>query len=968
MKIAKQEQSEVAAQLAAYGIRYDSQGNIANYADIFRQEQAKLNAVYANYNSMSKDAQEAYSDTVKAAEESWKNFKEGITKYDNLIGEMIPQLYQDIQDAYDKQTEMLIEEFNMEIKLRLDMAEAKRDWNEFKRKIIDEVKEEDILGLSSARLKDFFSYYDEAGKAEVQALTTRIQDQLAELRKQDELGNAEWYRDNRAKALEDLIEYYDKIRDSLNQVLELQEEMQQNVLDMMDQAQEKFDDQIDTFENINKQLEHNVEIINLLTDQNDYETLAKQYAAQTQNRKEELDFYTQQKIFWEGYLTTLEKGSKEWENAKAKYNEAAEAWASALTNTIEAARKEFENNINLIFQTINNQLSDNKGLDYLNEEWELLGANTDLVLDNINKMQGMQDLTKKYNDAINSTSNVNAQKKLAQLRDSELESLKAMGELSEQDLVRAEKKLEIVKAQIALEDAQRNKSQMRLRRDSQGNYRYQFIADDDQIQQAQANLYAAYNELYNFDKSRYTSTLNDAYKAWEEYQQKMAEAALINDPEARAEKEALIKEQYDEKIGILHEQLQRVMSELNQSTFAELNALYAENEANYDLMTDEQKAALNDFGAANQTAFDLVFDLYTQNTEKFHDMTQDQIDVIQNQMVPQWTSGYQALVDKITEEGGIEEVSNRLMDELQTAVDDYNDSLEETEVVAGNTFDTITDAQNEVIERNKELLGDNSELIDSYGDLTDAVIDQYQQLIDLMNTYEQAANDAKQAAEDAYNYIMRSKEDQANAASENTEAGPTEGGTGNFEDNTNAAPSVQPAGPPTPPFSATIPAGVNLYNANGWRYPNGTQADRAVTVEADEGDRYRVWGSTFSPHVVYVDKNAVRYDTGGYTGEWGNSGRLAMLHQKELVLNKQDTANMLNAVEIMRGITDNIGADLLGRMASMTAGGFNTSIGNGVLDQNVHIEATFPGVKSSVEIQDALNNLVNMAAQRAQVK
>jgi predicted protein tyrosine phosphatase len=125
-------------------------------------------------------------------------------------------------------------------------------------------------------------------------------------------------------------------------------------------------------------------------------------------------------------------------------------------------------------------------------------------------MQKMQDLTKKYNDAINSTSNIKAQQTLAQLRDSELDSLKAMEQLSEKDLERAEKKLEIVKAQIALEDAQRNKSQMRLRRDSQGNYRYQFIADEDQINEAQQNLYNAYNELYNFDKARYSETLKEA--------------------------------------------------------------------------------------------------------------------------------------------------------------------------------------------------------------------------------------------------------------------------------------------------------------------------------------------------------------------------------------------------------------------------------------------------------------------------
>ena len=70
LKIAKQEQSEVAGKLAGFGVQFDSEGNIANYAQIFRQEQAKLNAVYSAFNSMSKDSQDAYQDTVKAAEET----------------------------------------------------------------------------------------------------------------------------------------------------------------------------------------------------------------------------------------------------------------------------------------------------------------------------------------------------------------------------------------------------------------------------------------------------------------------------------------------------------------------------------------------------------------------------------------------------------------------------------------------------------------------------------------------------------------------------------------------------------------------------------------------------------------------------------------------------------------------------------------------------------------------------------
>jgi hypothetical protein len=48
------------------------------------------------------------------------------------------------------------------------------------------------------------------------------------------------------------------------------------------------------------------------------------------------------------------------------------------------------------------------------------------------------------------------------------------------------------------------------------------------------------------------------------------------------------------------------------------------------------------------------------------------------------------------------------------------------------------------------------------------------------------------------------------------------------------------------------------------------------------------------------------FDTGGYTGSWGSSGRLAMLHQKEIVLNAHDTENFLAAINIVRDIVSAI--------------------------------------------------------------
>jgi hypothetical protein len=57
---------------------------------------------------------------------------------------------------------------------------------------------------------------------------------------------------------------------------------------------------------------------------------------------------------------------------------------------------------------------------------------------------------------------------------------------------------------------------------------------------------------------------------------------------------------------------------------------------------------------------------------------------------------------------------------------------------------------------------------------------------------------------------------------------------------------------------------------------------------------------------IYTGEMIPKYDTGGYTGAWGAEGRLAMLHQKELVLNAKDTENFLVATGILREIVNKI--------------------------------------------------------------
>jgi archaellum component FlaC len=95
--------------------------------------------------------------------------------------------------------------------------------------------------------------------------------------------------------------------------------------------------------------------------------------------------------------------------------------------------------------------------------------------------------------------------------DEELTILKQKNKLTQYDIDRANKRYEIALKQIALEEAQQSKSTMRLRRDSQGNYRYEYVADNDAIDKARDELEKLKNDLYNFDKAQYQDSLNEMY-------------------------------------------------------------------------------------------------------------------------------------------------------------------------------------------------------------------------------------------------------------------------------------------------------------------------------------------------------------------------------------------------------------------------------------------------------------------------
>ena len=152
---------------------------------------------------------------------------------------------------------------------------------------------------------------------------------------------------------------------------------------------------------------------------------------------------------------------------------------------------------------------------------------------------------------------------------------------------------------------------------------------------------------------------------------------------------------------------------------------------------------------------------------------------------------------------------------------------------------------------------------------------------------------------------------------------------------------------------------VRISSFSGEPYGDNSQTgEYSVHIETPDGG-----------HLGWIRPDQM-FDTGGYTGDWDNginaakNGKLAFLHQKELVLNETDTANILNAVNMIRAMTAGLKSGALNSaLSSINSFSGMNSQSSQDLEQNIHIDANFPNVKDASEIEQAILSLADQATQ-----
>ena len=1003
VELAQQERAQIGLTLAAQGVTFDKNGAISNYAEALMGQESLVNEIITHYNYMSADQQQAYKDVVEQAKQQYEDFKAQIERYDQLTFEMIPELEKSIREERDKQIELQITKFTMKVQLELELAKAERDFNKFRKKVIKQLRDDNFLALGQANLVDLMTYYG-SGQNVVSTLTDQVNATLEQLRQIKQTGTSEIYGQNEARALEDLKKYTDQLMSNMEQAEDIVNDIKDSIFDAIDAAKDAFDEQVDDYKYLSKLLDHDVKLIKLLYGDDAYDSLNTYYQMQEENNNKQLDFLRQEKELWyqsmmieKQRMDNLDEGSNDFKEAEERFKAYKKNWQdsveelnSLVESSVETIIEKYSNAITSIFDQLNRKLSGGKSLDYVKEEWELINKRADLYLDKVNSLYEIEKLRDKYQQAINDyDGNLKAQQSLRDTMEEQLKFLQDKDKLTKYDVDRANALLQIELKRFALQDARKNKTKLRLRRDSQGNYTYQYTADEDSMKNAERDLRDAQNDLYNLTKQAYKDTLGDFYdyiNEWETKVQQVYKDTTLTVDEQQ-EKIAFLNEYYGDIINSLTQQNEQLKQYMFEDTYNSLYDLYDQNLIRYSNMTQEEKDAA-------QREFDAFAEMYGLDKDRFADMIDYEKWLVMENMVPYWQSAMQTMINSFSGEGGFIPTTESSFYELKTITENYQTSLYNLATAAGIDFDKIKQGINDTDVKMKNLIQDNNTLVKKYQDELTDIDNLITKLGDLTKAYGDVKDAAIKAAEESKKYWEAEKKAAAQAAdraamqaqqttytdnpstytpasapaSSGSDTNGT-GGTGGSLGNTGSwltsgwgnvttyyylARTWDQRGTNNNYSGWLTASGLNALNTKSWKAANGKVSVVKSKSASLSGQVDQKW---FYPGYVTA------WDTGGYTGNWtGNDGKLAVLHRKELILNATDTQNILTAVDIVRDINNLLSGISAGSGLSGLVAGAGASSS---LDQNVYITAEFPNVTQHTQIEKAFETLVNQASQFA---
>lgn len=890
--------SQDRAAIAAYGAVFDEDGIITNYEQIMQEQLDIFNA------SLTDEAEESYND-----------FKEILNQYEETLELKLSEADKLIEQEYDK-ISLQLEKITYSVEIKVQINDDQIDFLERR-----------LDRLSNSERRQYNSYLIQQKKmSELQQkrLTTQqgIDDLQAAIAEHEAQGLEITDEEN-----EQLRTYKETLADIDDQIFDIKFSIIEDIGTTFDNYFEDLDYYIDRISTLNDMMETTRDTLDLLGYDNldifnriNGQLLSNQRVMLGMSQKK-LSSATDEVKYWQNLASAVKevnslddlKDSSFWEDANDQIKKIAENAAlagdsikvvkDAINNQLKEAterqletQQEIYESINDIVQAIEDNWVDavekvvavqKKGLlndiDYAVDRYSDLTDLNDLYLSNSKKIYELNKLNRTILQDISKTDNVAAKSKLKDV----LEEVNALqnsnAQMSEYELKTLQAKYDLRLAEIALEEAQEAKSQVRLVRDNEGNWGYMYTADAEEVSKAEQDVEDKMQALQDIQEETMRDTGEKILSIQQEYYDALSDiytdASLTQ--EERNKREEALRESTMKKLSYYTDQYDKALKQSGMN-FKDtiLGTMYPE----YETL---QKFNDN-FASSADTTFTMIQDQYKTTTEYYQELAK-----------AMGITDEKVLNDLGSMKTAIAKTMIAAQESMQTAITNSQEKFNATTQSMNDLADTIKEMGEALREWVKEMTK-LAVVFNSNADYFDLMIKA------LKN------NDMDSAEKYAEYRAMK------------------------------------------------ISLDPNSYGQYSWDSKEAMVKDfqeQGVQISSEKADR--LWDK--------YNNTTQKYDTGGYTGEWGQDGKLAVLHQKELVLNASDTANMLDIVNIVRDIVQQIDAQALysrGRRFDLP----RIETRAETLEQNVHIEANFPNATSHQEIEQAFDNLINLASQYANKK
>ena len=207
-----------------------------------------------------------------------------------------------------------------------------------------------------------------------------------------------------------------------------------------------------------------------------------------------------------------------------------------------------------------------------------------------------------------------------ELYNKEMKYLEEKKNLSEYDIEIANAKYDMTLKQIALEEAQQNKNAMKLTRGADGNWSYQYVANEDDVAQKEQDLLDATNNYYQIAKDGLNQYYEDILAATQEFLQKMSEleaqriSGAITEEDYNRQK-IMLDEAYNGEDGIITKKaadFNNMQTNMSDATLESVTKNYELNLESYEWMTSEQQLLLDGIKNGTITSYDEMLNKATE--------------------------------------------------------------------------------------------------------------------------------------------------------------------------------------------------------------------------------------------------------------------------------------------------------------------------------------------------------------------